>query len=514
MKKIFYFTLLLTLSLQTYAQNVTITPNGITPAMGGTHPRLSYEGILALPSPRKGDLAYDTTYNCLRVYNGKWKRTNAEDDFSKVLPVTTEGTIEDDYVGRIIADKNYTYITGSFGNSINFGSTQLLSRGMGDIYIAKYHKSGALEWAQAMGGPNNDNGASIATDSNGNLYVCGKASGAMFFNMTQSLTDTGLFIAKYSSDGVLLWVKLVGRNPLENYSSINTRIQLDKMGNIYIAGIFRNEFDFGIKTLTARGIEGLFTAKFTSEGTCLWANSGGGSGFSTLNGLTVDDNGAYITGRVQETVYFGSIVKVASNSTSQSNSIIAKLNLINGEWSWIQMLNQDPINYGGTIFSAGIGTDASGNVYTLGRHSGAIRVGFSNYTNSNLFMAKYDKSGNITAFTQLPGSENASFGAMAVDNDGNIFTTGSYNGDLIFGSKKSMNTDEFLRTFISKYNKDFNLLWVKELKGTSHNSGLTICLDSNNGVYVGGYFQNTITIEEETRTSKGGKDTYVVRIDP
>lgn len=512
MKKIIYFGLLLLLSLQSYAQHVTITPNGITPAMGGTYPRLSYENILALPSPQLGDLAYDLTYNCLRVYNGKWKRTNDDDDFSKVLPVTTEGKIDDDYLERIFAGKNSTYITGSFENIMNLGHVQLLSRGMFDIYIAKYHRSGVLEWAQAIGGANSDSGADIVTDSNGNLYVCGNASGAMFFNMTQSLTDTGLFLAKYSSDGVLLWVKLVGRNPLDNYSTISSLMQLDKMGNIYIAGVFKNEFDFGIRKITPRGITGIFTAKFTNEGTCLWANSGGGSEPSTLTGFTVDDNGAYITGRVKETVYFGSIVKVTSTSNT-NNSIIAKINPINGEWSWVQMLNQDPINHEGSIYTSGIGTDASGNVYTIGELSGAMKIGFSIYDNRNLFMAKYDKSGNVMAFTQIPESENATFHAMVVDSNGDIYTTGSYVRDLSFGSSKLLNSNNFLQTFIAKYNKYFSPLWVKDLKGTFHNSGTDICLDYNNGIYVGGYFQDTITIGEETRTSKGEKDIYVVRID-
>lgn len=60
-------------SLVASAQNVTIFPNGITPATTSTHPRISYDQILALPNPLKGDLAYDLTFNCLRVFNGtKW----------------------------------------------------------------------------------------------------------------------------------------------------------------------------------------------------------------------------------------------------------------------------------------------------------------------------------------------------------------------------------------------------------------------------------------------------------
>ena len=70
--------LLLVKSIYSYAQSVTITPDGITPASGKmNYPRLSYDALIALPNPQTGDLAYDLTFNCLRVYNGqRWVCTN------------------------------------------------------------------------------------------------------------------------------------------------------------------------------------------------------------------------------------------------------------------------------------------------------------------------------------------------------------------------------------------------------------------------------------------------------
>lgn len=42
-----------------FAQNVTI----ITPPMTGSYPRISYDALLTLPNPAKGDMASDMTFN-------------------------------------------------------------------------------------------------------------------------------------------------------------------------------------------------------------------------------------------------------------------------------------------------------------------------------------------------------------------------------------------------------------------------------------------------------------------
>ncbi|RFS16977.1 hypothetical protein [Emticicia sp. C21] len=56
-----------------FSQSVTILPDGITPKQGSTVPRLSYDAIAALPNPQNGDMAYDLTFNCLRLYKkNKW----------------------------------------------------------------------------------------------------------------------------------------------------------------------------------------------------------------------------------------------------------------------------------------------------------------------------------------------------------------------------------------------------------------------------------------------------------
>ena len=67
-------------------QNITILPNGISPAQTGGIPKYTYEQIIDLPNPQNGDLVNDVTFNCLKRFDGqKWQVMYFSDDPSITL---------------------------------------------------------------------------------------------------------------------------------------------------------------------------------------------------------------------------------------------------------------------------------------------------------------------------------------------------------------------------------------------------------------------------------------------
>jgi hypothetical protein len=76
-----------------------------------------------------------------------------------------------------------------------------------DIFVAKYNSNGTLAWAKPGGGTSSDEGFGIAVDGLGNSYVTGSFGGTVTFgsgepNQTQ-LTSAGahdVFIAKFDGD--------------------------------------------------------------------------------------------------------------------------------------------------------------------------------------------------------------------------------------------------------------------------------------------------------------------------
>lgn len=84
------------------------------------------------------------------------------------------GTNNDEGNSIATDDDGNVFVTGRFQSpSITFGSTTLIKVGAYDFYIAKYDANGNVLWAQSAGGTNDDAGQSIATDVNGNVIVTG-----------------------------------------------------------------------------------------------------------------------------------------------------------------------------------------------------------------------------------------------------------------------------------------------------------------------------------------------------
>ena len=79
---------------------------------------------------------------------------------------------------------------------------------MTDAFLAKYDTEGHLLWVRGAGGEAEDGANDVITDKMGNVYICGYFSGPVYFNELPVIGG-GQFIAKYNSSGEVLWVKQV-----------------------------------------------------------------------------------------------------------------------------------------------------------------------------------------------------------------------------------------------------------------------------------------------------------------
>ena len=262
MKKLSLLLCFLGAVVLSFAQNVTITPRGITPAMTGSYPRISYDAILALPNPAKGDMAFDMTFNCLRVYTGsKWICTyqSPTDPPNITALASAGGTSYDEGNGIAVDASGNVYVTGSYNGTATFGTTTKTSAGGYDIFVAKYNSSGTLQWVQSAGGTSYDYGRGIAVDASGNVYVTGYYEGTATFGTTTKISAGGhnIFVAKYNSSGALQWVQSA-RGTLYD---IGSDIAVDGSGNVYVTGRYQGTATFGNNSLTSAGATDIFVAR-------------------------------------------------------------------------------------------------------------------------------------------------------------------------------------------------------------------------------------------------------------
>jgi hypothetical protein len=345
------------------------------------------------------------------------------------------------------------YVTGYFYNStITFGSTTFTNTSdsgyTADIYLVKYDANGNVLWAKNATGPGEDVSTSVCTDDSGNVFIGGWFTGALIVGsvVLPNAGGVDLFIAKFDGNGNVIWAKRDG-GPYDDWAfSVNA----DASGNLFVTGIFSSPtISFGSTILTNADPSGhtndIFIAKYNSNGNALWAKRAGGIDDDQCNSVSTDANGnAFITGCFRSlTITFG-----ATTLTNWANS-----------------------------------------------------------NNYNLFIAKYDASGNeIWAKSAITAFNGESEGkSVSTDASGNIFLTGKFFSPTIIFDADTLITIGNVDAFIVKYDTNGNVIWAKSGGGISYDEGLSISVGSGGNVFVvGSYISDTIAFDSTILTKPVG----------
>jgi alpha-tubulin suppressor-like RCC1 family protein len=126
------------------------------------------------------------------------------------------------------------------------------------------------------------------------------------------------------------------------------------------------------------------------------------------------------------------------------------------------------------------------------------------------------------AVSVFGGSANDFSESIAVDSTGNIYTTGSFQGTADFDPGTgtfNLTSTGGADVFVSKLDPSGNLLWAKNLGGSSNDIGFSIAVDSSGNVYTTGYFSNPgadfdPSAQSFSLRSAGGDDIFVSKLDP
>lgn len=156
---------------------------------------------------------------------------------------------------------------------------------------------------------------------------------------------------------------------------------------------------------------------------------------------------------------------------------------------------------------AGLGAafDSAGNAYMAGDTYGSLPT-FTNAGGHDLFVTRFDASGNRTLLKQWGTSADDYATDVEVDVSGNIYVTGYTQGALA-GEANHGNYDAFL----TKLNSSGNVLWTRLLGGTGLDTATGLALDAAGRVWVGGY-SNSLTMAGHTNANpnSGTYDAFVM----
>lgn len=302
-----------------------------------------------------------------------WARRAGGYNSEKVLGITA------DQSGNV-------FICGYYKYSTLFETTSLPGAGKEDIFIAKYDPNGTLLWVKNAGGSGRDEAKSIQCDASGNVYITGLYSnGCKFESQTLTALNYDVFIAKYSSNGSLVWVKKGGGK----YNDVGWSLALDIYGNMYVGGEFNSSSNFGGLTINTTGSSDIFVAKYDLNGNIKWIRKAGGSLSDRARGIACSGSNVYITGQFGKTAYFGPYTKTAVDS---SDIFVASLDN-SGNFKWVTTASGQADKYEEKGYESGnaICAEPSGNVYATGSMLNGATFGsttLSAYSRTDVFIVK------------------------------------------------------------------------------------------------------------------------------
>jgi len=410
------------------------------------------------------------------------------------------GTGNDQGLGVAVDAAGNVYLAGSFSGTVAFGSSNLVSSGSTDIFLAKYNANGQPVWVRQIGGNLPDVLASLKVDPSGNLRLAGHFQSSQISFGTNQLNNPNnntldAFLAKYDADGNALWAKRLGGVLWDQAFAVD----VDNVGQASVTGSYYSWGLFGGIGLTNLNHTNFFLAKYDAAGNALWARTVAGTNTSQGTGVAVDAlQNVYVTGYLSGSANFGGGMLVNSNGTSifgNRTVFVAKYDR-DGALQWSRIGGTNGLGYGQNIVA-----DATGNIYAT-----SYRISYG----GGVMLCKYDAGGNLLWFrtnaVACCTGDLISVNGLALDASGNPLLAGGLTGS---GPIESLNLFYPQQGFVVKYRADTGApFWIFK----SGQMGSAAVFDSSDDAFIAGRFSGTALFGTSSNlASSGGTDAFLVK---
>jgi hypothetical protein len=421
--------------------------------------------------------------------------------------------------GQLVATDSLgnVYLAGHFSGTIDVnlqrGSWSLTSAGQQDIFLAKYSPEGLLLWVRQFGGQGNDSINGLVCDASDNLALIGSFQGSIDLDPTsgvqlaQAGSATSSFVVRLDSAGNFLWGQSVSTT---TGTAIGRGVAVDAEGNVLVTGQYSGAVQFSTQPagqLNA-SLGSIFVGKYSPTGSLLWVRSFTGTGVSEGRSIAVDSAGfSYLTGSISEVVNFSTgTTPVHLTSLGGKDIFLARLTPA-GRLSWVlgQGIDQDDVGNAVTV-------DASGAVYLVGNYTAQDR--------SIGLVARFTTAGQ-SLWTQSLYSityDAVVANAVAVDAEGNVYTTGGFQGQVNLDPGSTawlLNSRGNQDGFVSKLSPAGEFLFGRQFGGAGDDVGTSLAIGANKVLWVTGAFSRQANFEPNRGTanlvSAGQSDGFLLR---
>ncbi len=346
------------------------------------------------------------------------------------------------------------YLTGFFNSQyVLMGDTVNVSSIRNSLFLSKVSADNKFQWtvSAVADGINGVNGFK-SVYKNGFIYLVGDFRGTATFGSRDftEITVSGnenrsMFLAKYTDNGVLEWVKTVTTdNSIGIVLTGGTHdLLVDGEGSVYVSTQFRNSVN--------------------------------------IAGVQVDDP------TPEENLYNALLFKLDANGAYQ--------------WHW------NTIN-SGTDQGQAMALSPANTIYVAVRYSDSLTVGENVHAREGLggfALLEFDLLGNYVSHKFMNTASNLSTGVrcfdLSIGNNGEIFMAGSYRTAITGGQGQFLDAINTSRSdgFIIKINSETYLWeWTKAMGDPGENDDIKgISILNNDTIFIAGSFKGSMVLNDE-----------------
>ncbi len=326
---------------------------------------------------------------------------------------------------------------------------------------------------------------------------------------------------------------------------------VDSSGSIYVAGsIYGTEsYDFGNGVTAVGSSDGnnALLVKYNSSGKAQWTKTTlSSSDSSGYHSVAVDHSGnIYAVGCIEGNAVYDFGNGVTATGFSEFDNIILVKYDKNGNTQWARTVTSGT----GSSYYNSVAVNSSGDIYTVGSIANTTGYNFGNNVTVNgtrgILLVKYDKNGNaLWARTTISDSYDSIYNSVTVDLNGNIYTAGYIDGDIIydFGNNVTLTgSSGNPNVLLVKYNSLGDAQWARTVTSITPGSCFnSVAVDPTGNIYTSGIisgeviydFGNNVSINKSSwsddillvkynssgdaqwaRTANSGGEFYSVSVD-
>jgi hypothetical protein len=401
-----------------------------------------------------------------------------------------------------------------------------------------------FEWVVSISSVGSDEGVKTVVDREGDVVLVGNFTDTIFMGSPNNISSQdvylnslyrSVFVAKYNKSGIIQWAKKIedllnssdmkvksvttdnsgniyvasyntslngfmritkynASGDLLNEIDINSNsqfisdIKVDKYENIYISGSFKTSLVLGgiILSSTASNSSG-FIAKIDSTLNFIWGKSFDSTGYDSVSYelAILKEEFVYVTGIFDTQIDLGPLIL---NSSSSSDMFIGKFYTGTGECLWAKSFSKDSLSL---FDEPSICIDPKGHVLLTGSFQGTIKLedkSLDSFVGGyDIFIVKLLSTGKLVWMKMCGGSSGDKSFDIESDSEENIYISGYFSGKSYF-SPESIDSMGGNDIYLSKFDKYGNLIDIVTAGGTNNDVGSDLVMDNEENIYLTGYY--------------------------